>query len=134
VVVAVWFAVQRARTPELPIVAPATGVHSLQPDPPAKPPPAAASGNAQVPPTATVAPPLPLGASTPLPDTEPFVAKEKSSAPADARTKPGRWHKGKQEAELPVEMPAVERSERPDRPQPQITRRARSGPLSVDEF
>jgi serine/threonine protein kinase len=135
VVVAVWFVVQRVRTPELPIVAPATGVHPVQPDPAAKAPPAAASGNNQLPPTPTLVPPLPLGASTPPPDPEPFVAKEKPSSTSDTRNRASsRPHKGKQEGVQDEPSAAEQRPEKPERPQPQITRRARSGPLSVDEF
>jgi eukaryotic-like serine/threonine-protein kinase len=134
-VVAVWFVVQLVRTPELPIVAPATTVQAVQPEPPAKAPPAAASGNAPAPPSGTLAPTLPLGASTPPPDPEPFAPKEKPPVAADTRNRTVRpTNKPKQDS-APAQPPAAaERPEKPERPQPQVTRRARSGPLSVDEF
>ncbi|HKP57048.1 MAG TPA: hypothetical protein VJV78_10020, partial [Polyangiales bacterium] len=87
-------------------------------------------------PAATLAPPLPLGASTPPPEAEPAPSKEKASqAAAEARKGMTRWHKGKPDGEPAEQQPTTaEKPERPERPQPQITRRARSGPLSVDEF
>jgi serine/threonine protein kinase len=127
IVVAVWFLVQRARTPELPIIAPANSAHAAQPELPTKPPPTAASGSAQTPPASI--PTLPLGASTPPPELE------QQKPPVEARSRTTKQHKGKQEANgEQAEQPLVARPEKPERPQPQVTRRARSGPLSVDEF
>jgi serine/threonine-protein kinase len=131
---AFWFVLQQFRTPDLPVVAPATSVQAAQPTAPAKPPSPAASVSTQPPPVTTLAPPLPLGASTPPPDREPFEPKEKLPATTDARKGNPRWHKPKSEAEIAPAPAVVERPEKPERPQPQITRRARSGPLSVDEF
>jgi serine/threonine protein kinase len=133
----VWFAVEKLRSPEIPIAAPGP-VHAIQPE--QAPPPSAAATQ----PLDSIG--LPSGASTP--DLQPFQAaptptreavteatpKSKAAAAAKSGTKvhlkPGK--SDETAAELPA-APAPPPREKVEKPAPS-SRRARSGPLSVDEF
>jgi serine/threonine-protein kinase len=134
----VWFAFEKLRAPELPIVAPG-GVHAIRPELDT-PPPAVLPGTEN----------LPMGVSTPPPDAQPVVppqpaapsdsaAARSKSPPAGVTNRGGkgrRWGKSEAssgaEPEPPVSAVSPSNAERPA--PPSGTRRARSGPLSVDEF
>jgi serine/threonine-protein kinase len=136
----VWFAVQKLREPAVPIVAP-ENAHAVQPDPmppavPAKPEPV-----------------IPSGVSTPLAD-DPSLAPTLPGTSAEgnkpkvqtAATRGVKQHTKPNKPEAlgggmppsPAPLPAapekVERPERVEKPSAPAQRRARSGPLSVDEF
>ncbi len=144
----VWFVIQQARTPEVPVVAPA-----VQPAPidAITPPPSAATDKPR---DAAPLAPLPHGMSTPG-SNEPATARNTGTPnpPPQSVHKAGTGSDGRRSRPQPKE-PARNERER-ERPAPvQVTapppspepvqvkpvpasppnRRARSGPLSVDEF
>jgi serine/threonine protein kinase len=139
-----WFAFEKLRAPEMPIVAPGP-VQAVRPEPSPSPPPAP-----RAPPSTAN---LPMGVSTPPPEVQP-VLPPSNAAPSDsaavksknpstaaaAVNRAGKVHKpAKPEAtsgaEPPPPAPAAPPPVKVEKPaQPSSTRRARSGPLSVDEF
>ncbi|HET6338518.1 MAG TPA: serine/threonine-protein kinase [Polyangiales bacterium] len=136
----IWFAFEKLRAPEIPMVSPGP-IHATQPEL-APPPPSAAPAPASG--TAT----LPSGASTPV-DPQPFQQQPssnttsrnaatsdtapKAKAPVAAAKSVAKVHpkpakpEGAVEPAPPAPAAQPEKAERPGR-------RARSGPLSVDEF
>ncbi|HKU41621.1 MAG TPA: serine/threonine-protein kinase [Polyangiales bacterium] len=119
-VVLIWFALQQARSPELPVVAPATNATTTTVNA-AQQPPAAA--------TPVTPPPAPPPYVPP-----PAFMQEKPQPQAEAAKPKSKWHRRAEANEASDAPPAtVEREQRPQE-KPQTGRRARSGPLSVDEF
>jgi serine/threonine-protein kinase len=137
----IWFAFEKLRAPEIPMLAPGP-IHATQPDLAAPPPsaaPAPASG------TAT----LPSGASTPpSADSQPFQQQPSSNTtsmnaasdtapkakPPVAAAKSGmKVHPKSAKPEGSVEQAQPSPPAQPEKAE-KPGRRARSGPLSVDEF
>jgi len=143
-VLVAWFVVQSTRSPSLPVVAPATTT-AVQPEPQ----PSAAPDVVQIP-QPSAAPTLPSGVSTPE-GLEPAAARPEApstpakhsaasstSASAANRSKPSKPAPAKPtKPTKPVELappPAPEPAAQRPPPASPPNRRARSGPLSVDEF
>lgn len=137
----VWFAFEKLRAPVLPVVVPGP-VHATQPEKSASPPrtPSALPGTENLP-MGVSTPPLDLQPVRPAPSTAASdnTAARSKNLVAPATNRGGKVHKpAKSEATRGVDPPApalAESPEKPEKPAQQSgTRRARSGPLSVDEF